>query len=255
MSVFRFVAAGCRYPGCVRRAPDPAAVEAVASLLEPLRRGLFDLVAAASEPVTREEAAARVGISRKLAAFHLDKLVAAGLLEVETAPTAGRVGRRPRVYRRAAGDVAISIPARQPLLLARLLLAAVSEQAPGEDGAAAARRISRAHGHHAGATERARIRPGRVGVERALALVRALLERLGYEPSPPEPDRLGFAACPFHPLASESPELVCGIHHSYVTGLVEGLGATTLDAGLVPGTDACCVEVRARRTPAAPPSS
>jgi predicted ArsR family transcriptional regulator len=231
----------------VRRGPDPAAVKAVASLTDPVRRSLFDAVAAAVAPLTREEAAERVGVSGRLAAFHLDKLVAAGLLAVETAATAGRVGRRPRVYRRAAGDLQVSIPSRRPQHLARLLLQTLSDQRRGEDSAAAARRVSHASGREVGARERGRLRPGRLGTERALVLLRTLLEALDYEPTAAEPGRLGFAACPFHPLADESPELVCGMHHAYVTGLVEGLQATTLETNLVPGTDGCCVEVRATR--------
>jgi len=242
-----FDASGCRYADAMSRGPDPATVQAVASLTDPVRRALFDLVSAATAPVSREQAAAELGISRKLAAFHLDKLVTVGLLEVGTAPTAGRVGRRPRVYGRAAGDVQVSIPARRPHLLARLLLQAVSEQRSDEDGAGAARRVSRACGREAGAADRSRLRPGRLGAQRAMAMLRALLERLGYEPSETEGSRLGFAACPFHPLASESPELVCGIHHAYVVGMVEGLEASALEVNLVPGTDGCCVEVRATR--------
>jgi predicted ArsR family transcriptional regulator len=231
----------------VRRGPDPAAVQAVAALRDPVRRSLFDAVTAGA-PMTREEASDRAGISRRLAAFHLDKLVAAGLLAVETAPTAGRVGRRPRVYRRADGDVHVSIPARRPQLLARLLVHALSDQRRGEDGAAAARRVSHASGREVGASERGRLRPGRLGAERALTLLRTLLEGLGYEPTAAEAGRLGFVACPFHPLSADSPELVCGMHHAYVTGLLEGLEgveATTLEASLEPGTDGCCVEVRA----------
>lgn len=231
----------------VRRGPDPVAVKAVASLTDPVRRSLFDAVAGAAAPLTREAAAEQVGVSRRLAAFHLDKLVAAGLLTAETAATAERVGRRPRVYRRAAGDLQVSIPSRRPQLLARLLLQTLREQRQSEDSAAAARRVSHASGREVGACERGRLRPGRLGAERALALVRALLVGLGYEPTSGERDRLGFAACPFYPLADESPELVCGMHHAYVTGLVEGLEATTLEARLVPGNDGCCVEVRATR--------
>jgi predicted ArsR family transcriptional regulator len=223
------------------------AVEAVAALADPVRRSLFDAVAAAPAPISREHAAAQVGISRKLAAFHLDKLVAAGLLTAGTAPAGGRVGRRPRVYRRADGDLQVSIPSRRPQLLARLLLETIAELRPGETGAAAARRVSRERGRETGVRERDRLRPGRLGAERALVLLRALLERLGYEATPATETRLGFAACPFHPLAGESPELVCGIHHAYVAGLVEGLGATALAVDLAPGTDGCCVGVRAAR--------
>ena len=57
-------------------------------------RALYAYVRSAAAPVTREAAAEAVGISRKLAAFHLDKLVEAGLLEAGTR-TAQRAPRRP----------------------------------------------------------------------------------------------------------------------------------------------------------------
>lgn len=73
------------------------AMAALAVLGDESRRRLLEFVRRARRPVTREEASAAVGISRKLAAFHLDKLVASGLLEAGTAGT-GRAGwaARPR---------------------------------------------------------------------------------------------------------------------------------------------------------------
>jgi predicted ArsR family transcriptional regulator len=150
------------------------------------------------------------------------------------------------VYRFAAAtDVQVSIPARKPQLLAKLLLEAVACQRPGEDGVTAALRVSRQRGHDIGSAERAARRPGRLGVERALALLGALLVQLGYEPSRPNPRSVQFRSCPFHPLAAESPEVTCGIHHAYIRGLVEGLGASAVEVVLAPGTDGCCVELRA----------
>src|SRR4051812_23000871 len=57
-----------------------AAVAAIAALEDDVRRALFEHVRGAAQPVTRESAAAAIGISRNLAAFHLDKLVELGLL-------------------------------------------------------------------------------------------------------------------------------------------------------------------------------
>src|SRR2546423_13456958 len=97
------------------------AIDAVAVLREPLRRRLFEFVRAARRPVTRDEAAAAVGVSRKLAAFHLDKLTDAGLLRSGSASGAfPAVGRRPKGYEPV--DVAIqgSIPARRHELLAEI---------------------------------------------------------------------------------------------------------------------------------------
>ena len=56
-------------------------IEKVALLREPVRRRLFDHVRLAAGPVSREEAASAVGVSRSLAAFHLDKLAGGLLLE------------------------------------------------------------------------------------------------------------------------------------------------------------------------------
>src|SRR5215218_1846854 len=79
--------------------PDPAVVASVAVLADGVRRSLFDFVRRAPGAVTREQAASAVGISRNLAAFHLDKLVNAGLLVTHTgAVVTGRVGRRPVHY-------------------------------------------------------------------------------------------------------------------------------------------------------------
>ena len=51
---------------------DSAGLEAAAILSDDLRRRMYAFIRAARAPVTRDEAAASVGISRKLAAFHLD---------------------------------------------------------------------------------------------------------------------------------------------------------------------------------------
>ncbi|HEX5532726.1 MAG TPA: helix-turn-helix domain-containing protein [Actinomycetales bacterium] len=226
---------------------DPTNVDAVAALADPVRRSLFELVRSVPGAVTREDAAGAVGISRKLAAFHLDKLVQVGLVAVDTAAAAGRVGRRPRVYRlTSATDVQVSIPARKHQLLAKLLLEAVTHQGPDEDGVAAALRVSRQRGRDLGSAERELRRPGRLAAERALSMLSGLLLRLGYEPSRHDARTVQFRSCPFHPLAAESPQVTCGIHHAYISGLVEGLGATTVEAILAPGSNGCCVELRER---------
>ena len=226
---------------------DPTSVDAVAALADPVRRSLFELVRSVPGAVTREDAAGAVGVSRKLAAFHLDKLVRVGLVAVDTAAAAGRVGRRPRVYRLAlATDVQVSIPARKHQLLATLLLEAVTSQRPGEDGVTAALRVSRERCRDGGSAERELRRPGRLGAERALSVLTALLLRLGYEPSRQSARTVHFRSCPFHPLAAEATEVTCGVHHAYISGLVEGLGASTVEAVLAPGSDGCCVELRGR---------
>lgn len=236
--------------------PDPAVppgdarsdVEAVSALADPVRRGLYGFVRRARRPVTREEAAADAGISAKLAAFHLDKLVAAGLLRSGYGAPGGepRVGRRPKVYERAETQVRVSIPERRPDVLAEILLDAVAGHQIGEDAGDCALRAARRHGEDIGAAARAASSPGRLGPERSVTLVRSVLERYGFEPDRPAPAELRLLNCPFHPLAARSPELVCGMNHAFVCGLLAGLRTGGVQAVLAPAPDRCCVQVRAQ---------
>ncbi len=220
---------------------DREAVAAVAALDDDVRRALYEHVSAAAAPVTREQAAGAIGISRKLAAFHLDKLVHCGLLRSGFgAGPARRVGRAPREYRPAEEDVVVRLPQRRPELLAAVLVDAFG----ADGGPSAAVRAAHEHGRELGERERAAARPGRVGPERATALVRAVLSRCGFDPvADGEVTRL--RTCPFHPLAARAPELVCGVNHSYLCGLLVGLGVDrALRADLAPHAGACCVELR-----------
>src|SRR3954451_16981081 len=114
---------------------DRAAVAAIAALDDDVRRSLSEHVRGAGVPVTREEGAAAVGISRKLAAFHLDKLVDLGVLRSGFGPaTDRRVGRAPRRYEPAEADIAVRVPERSPELLASILVEAVTTEEPDERG-------------------------------------------------------------------------------------------------------------------------
>ena len=236
-----------------------ARIRAVAALDDGLRSGMYTFIRAARRPITRDEAAAAVGISRKLAAFHLDKLVDAGVLQADYQPISGirKAGRAPKMYRPVDADIHVSIPSRQHDLLADILLDAVlatSRHNAGdndgdntEDAAQAAVRAAGERGHQAGVAERERIRPGRLGAERALTLTETVLHRHGFEPNRASSTCLRLGACPFHPLAGRAPELVCGINHAFLAGLVDGLGAEPVTAILDPTAGECCVEMRIGR--------
>ncbi|HEV2784110.1 MAG TPA: transcriptional regulator [Actinophytocola sp.] len=208
---------------------------------------MYAFIRRARRPVSRDEAAAAVGISRKLAAFHLDKLVAAGLLRAHYEPADGirRVGRAPKRYEPTDVDIRVSIPERRHEVLADILLDAVLAADPGGSPRAAAVRAAGVRGEDLGAAERRRARPGRLGAERALTLCEGVLSRHGFEPSREAPTCLRLRNCPFHPLAARAPDLVCGINHAFLTGFLSGLGATPLRAVLTPRAGECCVELRA----------
>jgi predicted ArsR family transcriptional regulator len=226
---------------------DPA-IRAIAALEDELRRGMYEFARAARRPVTRDEAAAAVGISRKLAAFHLDKLVSAGVLRARYAPAAGirKVGRTPKVYEPSGTDIRVSIPQRSHDILAAILVDAVLSEQRGESAREAALRVARGRGEQIGAAERQRARPGRLGAERALTLASTLLEQRGFEPAREAPTCVRLRNCPFHPLAAQAPEAVCGINHAFLAGMVAGLQAPSVEAVLDPRAGECCVELRAR---------
>ncbi|MEV5713344.1 helix-turn-helix domain-containing protein [Amycolatopsis mediterranei] len=226
-------------------------VNALAALDDPSRRGMYAHIRRVRRPVTRDEAAEVVGISRKLAAFHLDKLVAAGLLRTryEFAGGVRKVGRAPKVYEPSGVEVRVSIPPRHHDVLAGILLDAVLEERGGETARDAALRAAHRQGQALGAAERDRARPGRLGTERALTLASALVERHGFEPDRETPACLRLRICPFHPPAAKAPELVCGINRAFLGGVLEGLQATTVEAVPDPRAGECCVELRAAGTP------
>lgn len=224
---------------------DRRAVAAIAALDDDVRRSLYEYVRAAGSPVTREAAAGGVGISRKLAAFHLDKLVELGLLRSGFGGAPGRrVGRAPRLYEPSTTDIAVRVPERAPDVLAEILVEAVTGQRAGEDGTRAAMRVARTHGAAAGARARAGTRGGRIGAERAAALARDVLAEHGFEPYQAA-GALRLRNCPFHPHAAREPQFVCGLNCEYLRGVIDGMGAEgRLRAELAPRAGECCVEIR-----------
>jgi predicted ArsR family transcriptional regulator len=231
--------------------PDPGRQQlaAIALLADELRQRLYRFVAAQLGPVTRDEAAAAVGISRKLAAFHLDKLTAAGLLEATTPDPASRrpgPGRAPKAYRPAAAEVAVSVPQRRYELLGELLAQAIVADGPASTTRHTAQQLARERGVALGERVRAERRLGRLGPERALTVIGELLGACGYTPARTATQRqLVLRNCPFRQLARRAPELVCGLNQEFLAGLLAGLRSRRVDAVLQPDLAAdptrCCV--------------
>ncbi|PXX62371.1 putative ArsR family transcriptional regulator [Nocardia tenerifensis] len=223
-----------------------SAIGAVAALDDELRRGMYRFIRVAGRPVTRDEAAEHVGISRKLAAFHLDKLIDAGLLQARYEQVGGvrRVGRAPKVYEPTEIEVNVSIPERRHEVLAEILMGAILGATKGETARDTAARVATDRGTALGEATRDHLRPGRLGAERALTLLSSVLGEQGFEPTRTAPGCVRLRNCPFHPLAAQAPDLVCALNHAYLSGLLTGLQATTVSAVLAPHPGECCVELR-----------
>jgi predicted ArsR family transcriptional regulator len=220
------------------------AAAALAALKDPARRSLFEFVRRAGRPVTREEAAEGVGISRKLAAFHLDRLVEASILESGYRPGGipRRVGRTPKVYEARPEGVHISIPGRQYQALADVLLDALVDEASTGHAREAALRAAHARGLRLGHSEQGRFEAR--GSPDPSGWVLELVERLGFEPQAEAAAVVRLRNCPFHPLCARAPDLVCRLNHQYLAGLVTGLGTAALHPVLAPRPGECCVELR-----------
>src|SRR5262245_61348100 len=159
-------------------------LDGLAGLGDPLRRSLYRHVVERGVPVSRDEAANAVGISRSLAAYHLDRLVDDGLLETRYQRRGGRqgpgAGRPAKHYVRADRHIELSLPARDYALLAELLAGAV-EADPSGTAQAALRRAAGALGTELAAGAATHTAPGDEP-HPGLATVRRALADRGYEP-------------------------------------------------------------------------
>jgi predicted ArsR family transcriptional regulator len=219
-----------------------AKVSAVASLAEPTRRRLYEHVVGQSDPVSRDEAAVATDVPRATVAFHLDKLVDEGLLDVVFERRTGRsgpgAGRPSKLYRRAECDVAVSLPERRYDLAGGLLASAMEEaQSSGESPRAALARRAFDRGRELGRAARD-ADAGSAGRE----IVLRVLEEQGFEPRPDDA-AVTLANCPFHALAADHTDLVCGMNLQLLDGVLEGTGAADLSAALRPSPGRCCVRL------------
>lgn len=227
-----------------KKPPVDDPIEAVALLEEPNRQRLYGLVAASREPVSRDDAAAALGISRELAAFHLDRLVEPGLLETEYRRRSGRsgpgAGRPAKLYRRADREVAISLPPRHYGVAADLMATAL-DRLGGASGAEAVATVARERGTAVGAGARRKTgaRPGR---RRLLTALLDVLRGAGYEPQVDTSTRtVCLRNCPYDALASDHRELTCGMNFAWAEGVVDGLGDSKVGVDLAPVPGRCCV--------------
>jgi predicted ArsR family transcriptional regulator len=222
--------------------PDP--VGAVALLDDVNRRRLYELVAARRAPISKDVAAAALGISRELAAFHLDRLVAGGLLETEYRRVNGRTGpgagRPAKLYRRTEREVVVSLPARHYDRAAAFFATALAGQ-DGTSGVDAVAAVARDEGAIVGVDARreAGARPGHRRLRSALLNV---LNGAGFEPEvDPALGVVRLRNCPYRALTADHRDLTCGMNLAWARGVADGLADPKLDAVLDPTPGYCCV--------------
>jgi predicted ArsR family transcriptional regulator len=229
---------------------------AISALGEPTRRALYEHVAAAGDWVSRDAAADAAGLERGTAAHHLDRLAADGLLEVDYRRLSGRqgpgAGRPAKLYRRARRDFDVALPPRDYALAGRLLAEAVdrsrtegTEITEALDAAATTegRRLAQDIGYR---LRRTRAR----GPASRRRVVLGALEDQGFEPRPVDDGTVVLRNCPFHQLAQQHTELICGMNLCFLKAAVEDAGETGFDARFEPQEGLCCVKLHPKEEPA-----
>lgn len=203
---------------------------------EPTRRRSYEAVRAARRPLSRAEVAEAVGISTRLAAFHLDRLVDTGLLVAHYARPPGRrggpgAGRPAKWYTPTAEGLEVTVPPRRNDLAARILLRAMTDTHSG-CGAAAVEAAAR-----------------RAGEELADdccgdAAFDALLVEVGYEPEHHADGGLDLVNCPFHELVTENQQAVCSMNFAFLDAAAHQAGSART-VQLEPRDGLCCVRLLA----------
>jgi predicted ArsR family transcriptional regulator len=225
---------------------------AIGALEDDLRRRMYLFIRQRGRPISRDEAADHVGISRKLAAFHLDKLVGKGLLTAHYARLPGRggrgAGRSSKLYEPSDLEVDVSIPERRYDIVGEIMVAALTEDSK-ESPREVARRIAYDRGHAIGRDVKTELRLRPPGSKRVLAVAEETLTAYGYEPYRVGEGTISLRSCPFHDLSRRAPDLVCGLNREFIDGLLRGLGNDSVEAALEPTLGECCVKLRAKENP------
>lgn len=208
-------------------------------LADATRARIHRFVRRAGRAVLRDEVASGTGVSRALAAFHLDKLVEAGLLKTHLARPPGRsgpgAGRTARYYEPSTGELNVSVPHRDYQAVGRILADAV--EADPTRPLAAARELAAADG---------RALASQIPVPKRATPMRkaeAFLEAAGFEPFRVSRDELAMRNCPYHALAKRSPAVVCTLASGLACGALEAMGAGDLEVEVRPDEQMCCIRV------------
>lgn len=208
-------------------------LRAVASLGDPVRKRLFQLVRDSAHALSRDDCAATLGLPKSTIRAQLDRLVEEKLLAVQFRKIGERTGpgsgRPTKLYTAVQSEVSASVPPRHYDLAAGLLAAAVQRSIDhGSDIAQSLAQVAFEEGYRRGA---------------AAGNIHRLLADTGYSP---EPDGVGgtiMGNCPFDRLAKDHNQVVCSLNGALLGGALAGCADT--DHALEPDAEIshCCARL------------
>lgn len=252
---------------------------AVGLLSSPVRRTIVDTLAnlpahtdlgdrrqVSADGLSAGDLAEHLGLHVTTVRFHLDQLVAAGLLRSHFRKGEG-VGRPRKLYTLETGSLDSVSQTHSYQLLSELLVDAfgVGESGraitPEEAGERWGRRRVAEEGLSAAEVAPARSAGQWLG---KIGHMVDLLGDWGYTPEVSTTNagrtaRVSLYECPFIALAHQNTSVVCGIHRGLMRGVLESLGEESTDIGLTPfvGPSLCVAALTATApfaTPAASPA-
>ena len=219
-------------------------VAGIAALADPIRRDLYRYVSAQPTPVSRDQASEALGIARHAAKFHLDKLAEEGLLDTTFKRLSARqgpgAGRPTKFYSRSSRQLSVTLPERRYDIAGRLLASAIDNATADGTTVGDALKVAAANWGSTVADQARAAAGPRPSRERLVAATTQVLMECGYEPHRAD-GTIVLANCPFHALAREHTQLVCGMNLAIMTAVTEGLEQIGLVARLEPAPDRCCV--------------
>ncbi len=206
------------------------------------RRQVLEAIHRSEVPLSAPEIAGRAGIHPSTARFHLDALMADGVIERMVAEPCGP--GRPRVIYRARPGMALG-GERRYRVLAEILLSYLTSAASG--AAAAAADAGRAWGEHV----IPRAAPfHEVGCTEAVTRLLTMLDDLAFAPETVAgegdmPAQVRLRHCPFLELAEHHSDIVCSLHLGLIQGAFAGLQSPVTASELIPfgEPDACVVHL------------
>lgn len=221
---------------------------AAALLASPVRRSIVDALAnegpaGGSGAMTAAELGALVGLHVTTVRFHLDQMVAAGIVE-SAVRREGGAGRPRKVYSLAPGsldDVDARAEVDHLRLLSGLLAQTLTEGVSGHS-------VTPAEAGRRWALEHVPAEPDAVPADTPgrwlgkLAQMIDVLQEWGYTPELRTTEggrtaEVTLEHCPFLDLARANPAVVCGIHRGLIAGSLSQLGETATRVSLEPFVD------------------
>jgi len=231
--------------------------EAASALLaSPVRRAIVEVLERCVDEeddgmnraggMTAAQLAERLGLHVTTVRFHLDQLDLAGLVVSHFTKVFG-VGRPRKVYAAAVPRGGPDRAASHLKLLAGVLTASfASHLTPDQAGRQWARENVTLQRTERAATAGAWLTK--------LGRLIDVLEQWGYAPNLTMTEgghacRIDLVDCPFMDLARANPEVVCGIHHGLLTGVLDQLGEDRVEVSLEPfvGPSLCHAHINTRQ--------